>query len=296
MDVRQMFLALGTPSYLADMAIPFVFLPFSSMPLQSQSMIEIVRALQRGARKLGYDHVKINGMLDAPTRRALNAVAPVWTQKAAVQIMGDVLEAMRNPEKTARDIALGLGEFRSGLGETVIDGGTALSFGQGLSNKSNIVPIPKTSGATYLAFKNLQRQINRLAFAKGVTTGEDGIIGTGTFNAWKKADEVARGAVAGFGYSSYPAKNALDLARHAVSIARSLQAAADYRGISASANKGATSTPAARSEPTPPPMTSAQQASYANDSAISGALKTYLPFLAVAGGVAWFAAKKKRKS
>jgi hypothetical protein len=313
MNVRQMLQALGTPSYLIDLAIPFVWIPVVTMPLQAQSTIEIVRALQRGLRKIGYTAVRENGMLDAATRSALNEVSPAWKQKTFVQVIGDVLDAMRNPERKARDIAMGLADyfdyqgvppgplpsFRAGtppgplgLGSTSIDNGVALEFGQGISNKTNIVPIPKTSGITYAAFKNLQRQINRALAGTGSRTDEDGIIGAGTLKAFKKAASIVEATIPVFSLT-VAGQNTVTLAQSAVTAAASLKTYADRMGVSASANKGSTSTPASKAEPTPPPLTQEQANKYA-DNRISGAVSKYVPFLFLAAGVAWYAASQKK--
>lgn len=315
-NIRQMLLDLQMPPFLTDMAIPFMFFMPGTIDPDSPSVIDIIKVLQRGLRKLGYARVRVNGLIDRETAKGLDEISPhgSWMEKTFVQIASDILAAMRNPERTAHKIRFapsgkgmsGYFQYEGiapgplpgfmvgtppgplGLGATATDQGVALEFGQGIANKTNIVPIPKSSGLTYNAFRNMQRQINRALSKKGTRIAEDGILGPGTYKALQQAQDVIGQSVPGD-------ESTLEMARHAVSIAYALGTAADSMGISADANKGATSSAASRGEPTPPPMTAAQAAAYGSGGGVAAALKKYLPFLALAGGAAWYAASQRKK-
>lgn len=311
-DVRSMLLTLGVGSFVADLAIPFVWFIPGSVDPDSASIIEINKAMQRGLRKIGYGRVQVNGILDRETATALDQVSGprgAWMQKPFVVILRDILKAMRDPDRKAQEIVsdlsgyfnyqgiapgplpgfmVGLPPGPLGMGATSVDAGVSLDFGQGVKSKTNIIPIPKKSGATFSAFKNLQRQINRLLsrHPKKGRIAEDGIIGKGTFDAFQKAQDVIGMSVPGD-------ENTLEMAKHAVSIASILNAEATAMGIASTANKGVTATPASASEPTPAPMTETQAASFTVGP--MAAMKKYLPFLALAGGIAWFASTKTKK-
>lgn len=313
-DVREMMLALDTPSFLVDISIPFVWFMPGTVDPDAASVVEINRAMQRGLRKLGYRRVKVNGVLDRETAMALDQISGhrrSWMQKTFVQILGDIISAMRDPDRTAHKmmytpesldgyfeyegyppgplpgIMVGLPPGPLGMGATAVDAGVSLEFGQGIRNKSNIVPIPKNSGPTVAAFKNLQRQINRLLSQKPGSgrIAEDGIIGSGTFAAFKKAKDISGRFL--------PFTSSLEIAKNAVSLASILGSKAQSMGIPVAANKGASSSPTSRSEPTPQPMTSSQAAEF-RSAGISSAAKKYIPFLLLAGGVAYYATTKKK--
>jgi len=309
-NVRTMLLDLGVDSFLADIAIPFAWFSPGAVDPDSPSIIEINKAMQRGFRKLGYGNVRVNGILDRQTAAALDEISgPGWMSKAFVQIFGDILAAMKDPERKANQIKAtkGLGayfhyegippgplpSFRAGTPPGPLgmyqDLG-ALTFGQGISNKNNIVPIPKNSGETYEAFKNLQRQINRLLtkHPKGGKIGEDGIIGKSTFDALKKAQDVIGMSVPGD-------ETTLTMAQNADSIGDILRQRADAMGIPGGANKGTTATPAAALEKTSGQMTPQQASVYGAPGTAMEAVKKYAPFLAIAAGVAYYAATKKKK-
>lgn len=307
-----MLLTLGVDSFLADMAIPFVWFAPGTVDPDSASIIEINKAMQRGLRRLGYKQVKVNGILDPQTAAALDQVSGppgLWMQKSFVQILGDIINGMRNPDRTAHKIdALGgyfdyqgvppgpLPGYLVGLppGPMGMDGvlDSELTFGQGVKNKSIIVPIPKKSGPTFSAFKDVQRQINRLLsrHPKKGRISEDGIIGNDTFSGLKKAQDV-------FGQSIAHDESTLEMAKNARSVAAKLRSEADAMGIGANANKSGI-TPSvskrAASEPTPAPMTEKQASAFTSGS--MGAIKKYVPFLLLAGGIAYFATKKKGKT
>lgn len=309
-DVRIMLLDLGVPQYLTEIVIPYVWFIPGAVDPDAQGIIELNMALQRGLQKLGFKKVKPTGVIDRHTAIALDQVSTPrgsWMQKSFVQLLGDVLNAMKNPDRAfaKSDIALGLAGYFEyegvppgplpgpmvglppgplGMGATAMDAGVELEFGQGIRSGTNIVPIPKGSGTTDAAFKNLQRQINRLLsrHPKKGRIAEDGIIGKHTFAAFQKAQIVT-------GISFPGDENTLEMAKHAVSIADIMESEADAMGIPKGANKGSPSTTASVSEPTPMPMTPAQAASFSQMG-----ISKFLPLLAIAGGVAWWASTQKK--
>jgi hypothetical protein len=312
-DVREMLLSLGVPPFVATMSIPFMWMTPGATDPDSPSVIEIIRGIQRGIRKLGYRKVFVSGVVDVHTSIALDELSPNWMSKTWIQIAGDVLGGMRNPERKAHQVAYtrkgtsGYFEYQGyppgplpgilvgtppgplGLGDTsVIDSGVELTWGLGNNNPTNMVPIPKTSGVTYTVFKGLQRQINRL----GGKVGEDGIIGTGTVAGFKRV--LARLP------SSSPAKmrgqhlvTSMALAANAATLVTMLTSEANAAGVASNANQGSTVT-SASSETTAGAVTPQQVAAMSANAGIGIALKKYFPFLLIAGGVAWWASKKKK--
>ncbi len=312
-NVREMLLNLGVGSFVADIAIPFVWFTPGTIDPDSASVIEIIRALQRGLRKLGYRQVRVSGGLDRATARALDQVSGppgAWMQKALIQILGDVSSALKDPDRAMHKIEFrggGLGGYFTfqgtppgplpglppgplGMGATAEDAGIALEFGLGVRDKTNIVPIPKSSGGTFAAFKNLQRQINRAlsTIPNGGRISEDGIIGGGTLVGLRKI-KSAMGFLGGL----ITVGSTLSVAERSVTIANALDTFADQRGAPPKVNIGSSVTNASISEPTPPPVTSQQVASIQR----SASIKKFAPLLLIAGvgGVAWFATQKKRK-
>ncbi len=319
-NVREMLLALGVQPFVATMMIPSMWMTPGTTDPDSPSVIEIIRGIQRGIRKLGYKKVWVSGVVDAQTAAALDELSPNWMEKTWVQIAGDVLGGMRNPERKAHQMAyrqgtgsyfqyegfppgplpgivvgtppgpLGLGEGPSGLGITLTNAGVELEWGMGTRDKTNMVPIPKTSGRTYIVFKAVQRQINRL----GGRVGEDGIIGRGTAAGLKRVVDplpltsLLKAAALGTTFTS------MGVAANAPTLYILLKKEADKRGIASGANKGPTTT-AASAETTAGPVTEQQVASAPANADVGRALKKYFPFLLIAGGVAWWASKKKKR-
>jgi hypothetical protein len=331
-----MLITLGVDSFLADIAIPFVWFIPGAIDPDAASVIEIIKAAQRGLRACGLDQVRVTGVLDSTTGAALDRVSPSWMEKSFVQILGDIIHCAKNPEEMKSPKEPGAGVLGSyfeyqgiapgplpgfmvgtppgPLGDiwdifdpvvSIFDGdprpassssgapapaptgaNAGLTFGQGAQNKANIVPIPKSSGFTYNAFVNLQRQINRLLSKAGGRISEDGIIGPGTFSAFKKAQNVVGQSISGD-------SNSLQLAEHAISVGAKLKQVADSMGIGASVNKGGSSSAASVAEGTSGPMTQQQRASFGGGAMAS--LKKYAPFLVLAAGVAWFAKSQKGK-
>jgi len=316
-NMRQMLLELGVSQWLADMAIPFMMYMPGTIDPDSPSIIEIIKALQRGYRRLGYKLVKVNGILDRPTAQAMEQISGrAWIEKTWVQLAGDVIEAVANPDRAVHRMnyntpaslngyfeydgppvgplpGIMVGTPPGPLGATwwsddeVSDSGVKLTFGAGIKNSSVLVPIPKNSGPTYEAFKNLQRQINRLLSKVEGRISEDGLIGPGTLKGLKTVQEKLL-------FVNLPGDaNTGSMASNAISLGAILKGEADSRGISPNANKGVTSTPASVAEAPGPALTAGQAAKFATGQ-ITDTIKTYLPFLLLAGGVAVFAAMKKK--
>lgn len=319
MNVRQMLLGAGVPSFLADMAIPFMWFMAGTTDPDSPSTIEIVRGAQRSLRALGY-RVHVSGVLDRSTSMALARISGRnWLSKTWVQIYQDLETARRDPARTGRrDLALaGFGEYYDTRGLT---GGpfpssnigtppgplgmgatdAQLSFGRGIRDKNAMVPIPRWSGVTYSTFARVQRAVNRLLSVPGSVSGEalggrideDGILGEETFRGFKKVQD---------GHFSYPGKflmqlitNSAGLAAQATLLASVLEQKADALGVPAGANRGSVSIQA-REEQTSGPLTQAETAAIASSESAGAAVKRYLPFLAAAGAVAYFVTKKRKK-
>lgn len=321
-NVREMLISAGVPSFLADIAIPFMWFIPGAVDPDSPSIIEINKGMQRSLRKLGYRDVRVSGVLDRETARALDQISPPagsWMQKSFVQIYGDIERAKKNPEQAARrTLALaGFGEFFEYRGEppgpipswragtppgpldlgSVTDAGVELSFGPGIRDKSVMVPIPRNSGITYTTFLRLQRAINRLLAAKSEFTGtapggrigEDGVIGSGTHKAFRKVQD------AHFRESFPGDTNSAGMAAHASTLAAILEAKANALGISAQANKGSTATSASTEQASTQLSQDQALALAARAPSEMGGISKYLLFFAAAGGIAWYAASKKKK-
>lgn len=320
-NVRNMLLNAGIPSVLADIAIPFMWFIPGAVDPDSPSIIEINRGMQRSLKKLGYRDVQVNGVLDRATAQALDQISPPagsWMQKSFVQIYGDIERAKKDPEQAARrTLALaGFGEFfeyrgpppgpipswRAGtppgpldLG-SIMDAGVELSFGPGIRDKSAMVPIPRRSGITYTTFVRLQRVINRLLSANGEfgpapggRIGEDGVIGSGTHKAFRKVQD------AHFQQSFPGDQNSAGMAAHASTLAAILEAKANELGVAAQANKGSTVTQASLDQASTQLSQDQALALAAQGPPAGESMSKYLLFLAAAGGVAWYAASKRKK-
>jgi len=190
-NVREMLLVMGTPPYLAEMSIPYVWFTPGTIDPDSQPVMQLIEALQRGIKRLGYPGVKVNGVMDRQTAQALDRISgPEWKSKAFIQLMGDVIAAVRNPGRATDRAAwrkarkmvgakIGLHGYMD-LGETTDSGGMSLTFGRGIRNPANMVPI---DGMTRGVFEELQREINRI----GGSVAVDGIIGEDTLRGYEKA-------------------------------------------------------------------------------------------------------------
>ena len=307
-NVRTMLLELGTPPYLADMAIPFVWFTPGTTDPDSQPVMELIQAAQRG---LG---MHPSGILTAETARALDVVSgPEWMSKAWIQILGDVLTGQGAPKAAYRAGRLlvgapvglqGLGAsmveygfrsrprrrsfFRSnqyslsGLGTTSTDQGNELTFGKGIKDPENMVPI---GGLTKGIFEELQRQINRT----GGSVAVDGIIGAGTLKGFKQSLSVISTPMLGAAQLQ-SISNTLQLASHAFTAMSSLQ------GLP-SQPKRAVVAPRPKVDSTTAPITD-QEKQENWSGGFGGGQKWILLGLLAAGG-AWYAMdqrKGKRKS
>ena len=306
-DLRAMLLARKVPPYLVDIAIPYMFFTPGESDPDSAAAIEIIKGVQNGLQTAGFK-VSTTGAVDSKTAKAMNKTSPGWMQKSWVQIYGDVQSAIDNPAKVVSSqprkalgsyfdyqgvppgplpgYKVGLPPGPLGMGTTAMDAGVSLDFGQGVRDKTVLVPIPQSSGPTYTIFKDLQRQINRVLSKVGTRVSEDGILGKGTLAGLKKAQTI-------IGKSLPGTSSTLDMAEHAVTLGFLLHQAADAMGISKTANQGMVATAQAAVETTQGPLTPEQRKEHGS-SGIFDTLKTYAPYLAIAGGVAWFAAKQKK--
>lgn len=145
------------------------------------------------------------------------------------------------------------GQHLSSLG--LLPEGTKLQFGFGTKDPNNIIPIPRSSGVTFTAFKNLQRQANRvLAFIEKGRISEDGIIGLKTMAAMATIKQTM-GPIFG---APVRFESTLDIAEQSVIFGNAMEVFANSKGVGETVNTGPTSSPASTSEPTPPPATPAQ--------------------------------------
>ncbi len=308
-DVRSMLLALKVPPVLAEMSIPYMwFMPGGVSP-DSQPVMEIVQGAQRGLQRLGYARISVNGILDAETAAALNSIVTPkgsFIQTPWVKIYGQILAALRDPRGkaqrmqggappaglggyfTAYDAApgplpgwmVGLPPGPMGMGETSMDGGVELIFGAGVTNKTNMIPV---NDAAKSAFKTIQRQINRL-FTKfpggaGARLPEDGVIGEDTLSSLIELAPMLGSFASTFQYGTTQT-----IAQKAITVGNFLKQKADSMGIAESANQGAKTT-----------VTSAVE-NFLAPAAPGGSssIKKYLPYAILAGGVAFWAAKRKK--
>jgi hypothetical protein len=311
-DVREMLLSLGVPPFVATMSIPFMWMTPGTTDPDSPSVIEIIRGLQRGIRKLGYRKVFVSGVVDAQTSIALDELSPNWMSKTWTQIAGDVLGGMRNPERKAHQMAYvrkatgGYFEYQGrppgplpgilvgtppgplGLGAalSVVDSGVELTWGMGTKNATNMVPM---NSLTLTVFKGLQRQINRL----GGKVGEDGIIGAGTLAGFKRVLSKLPASSAAKQRGQHLATT-MGLAANSATLVTMLTGEADAQGVASNANRGP-STTSASNETATTAVTPQQVAAMSANAGIGIALKKYFPFLLIAGGVAWWASKKKKR-
>jgi hypothetical protein len=163
-DVVDVVMRMGMPRSLATMVITYMwYSPRSSDPY-SPSVIEIVKTLQSGLARLGYA-TRRDGFVGKPTVAALSEISgPGWKTKSWIEIYADVLHLL---EAGARPGGLagmaGMGDLFSDLfkKETWFPSSTpSPSSSQDFTISGGVC---KPSNATALAaFKDLQRQINRL--------------------------------------------------------------------------------------------------------------------------------------
>lgn len=321
-DLRQMLIDFGVTELLAETAIPAMWFTPAGADPDSPSVIEVVKGLQRGLQDVGYMAVEVTGVLDEDTARALDAVSGPrgsWMQRPFFVVYADLARARRDPDRAARyadAMRAGVGSYfvyegpppgplpgykvglppgPMGLGDTATDQGVSLTFGRGIKDPEVMVPVPQKSGPTYQAFTDLQRAVNRvLTEVPGSRAlSVDGLLGTGTYDALKKVYPRASLQWVGPAPIQLPTpKNTAAMAANAVSIAALLNAYADQRGIARGAKPGGTPRPAQTAETTGA-LTAEQVAALSRPPSTVG---RYLPWLALAGGVAWLAAAQKKSA
>lgn len=310
-NARQMLMDLGSAPSLATIALPYVWMLPGTTDPDAQGVIEIVRCIQRGLRGLGHK-VMVSGVLDRTTAETLDLLVPPkgsWPSTTWIVIMQRLQHAIRNPRRvmTEIEVPMGLGGYYGygplpgrmvglpagplGLGATVQDAGADLEFGRGIKIPTNIVPVPKDSGRTFEAFRNLQRQVNRLLtrIPNGGRVDEDGIIGESTR---KSMEKLAAGL-------PIPIGNTVSIAQKAVTWGSILKSLADKAAISATANKASTVSVARATEPPVPPMsqTDANKFSQAGFFSFLDAVPggKFIPFIALGVGAAWIAVRSRKK-
>lgn len=121
-DVRSMLEQLGVGAPLIEMGIQHAFqLPRTTDPY-SAGMIILVKAIQRGLNRLGFD-LGVDGGLGDQTVAALTHISgPRWYDKSWLQLMGDVLNAKplpRRPRRMAMPVAA-LGQSAGGAFKSAI--------------------------------------------------------------------------------------------------------------------------------------------------------------------------------
>lgn len=309
---RQILLDLGVASAVTTLAIPYVwFLPGAVDP-DAQGVMEIVKAIQRGLRKLGFP-VMVSGVMDREFAAAMNAMfrpRGAWTSTTWIVILDRVRKDLHAGKQYRAAVMSGMGDYHHhrgygpvpgwmvglppgplGLGATATDSGVSLEFGTGIKNPTNVVPVPKDSGPTFEAFRNLQRQLNRVlsTVPKGGRVDEDGIIGSGVKAGM---DKLAAGLPLKVG-------NTVAIAEKAVSWGGIFKAIADKKGVGAGVNKGGSTSIARGTEPAVPPMSEEERLkrSAAGFFSFLGQLPggKYLPFVALGVGAAYLAVKMRGK-
>jgi hypothetical protein len=314
MNARDMLLALGTPPSITTIAIPYLwFLPGAVDP-DAQGVMEIVKAAQRGLRKIGFS-VLASGVMDRPTADAMDRLFPprgTWTSTSWVVVLDRIHQLMRagkkfSPTQPGRVGMQGLGAFYGygplpgrmvglppgplGLGATAVDSGVMLEFGLGVKDPTNVIPVPKDSGPTFNAFVSLQRQLNRMlsTVSGGGRVSEDGIIGSGVK---KGMDKLATGLPLKIG-------NTVAIAEKAVSWGAILKSIADKKGVGATTNKGSSASIARSTEPAAPPLSEADRRRLSTAGFFSFLNQLpggkFLPFIALGVGAAWFAVQQRKK-
>ena len=323
--VREMLINFGVPDYLASPAIPFMqFTPSYSDP-DSPQTIQVIKGLQNGLRMLGYHKVKSTGVFTVDSAIATKEISgPAWRDKTWIQLYGDIQSALENPSKKAHDMEtdMGLGSYFEyhgppvgplpgrligtppgplGMGDTASDQGVVLTFGKGIKNPSNMVPIDAN---TKSAFVNLQKQTNRILSAMNASlVSEDGIIGVETLAGFRRAAEygVSKAQTWGEKATAEILKGFLSktttagIASVAISAAIVMKQVADNIGAAASVSTAAAKPKAPiKIDSTSVPMT----VSDIQKDELVGKLKKYAPYAGIAVGAALafkYFGKKKRK-
>ena len=94
-DLREMLLASGAGSFVAEMSIPYMnFLPTTTDPY-AQGVIQIVKGLQRLLVRRGAQ-LDVDGGMGTKTVTALKVYAgPRWYEKSWAQLYADVMAGER---------------------------------------------------------------------------------------------------------------------------------------------------------------------------------------------------------
>lgn len=205
--LRSMLTQLGLGQIEASMAIYFMFmLPRTTDP-DAPGVIAIIMGMQRGLVKLGCP-IDVDGRLGGKTARCIAQVSGRdWYEKTWVQLMGDLIDALKAGKRLSRSNAKPLGDYKM----TYYNAGTgaplthyalgALPFSTWCSDKN---PQPGCTAlknickpmdaATLEVFKDLQRQTNRVLNSQGRTLLDvDGRIGPKTMAAVTQIVDVPFG-------------------------------------------------------------------------------------------------------
>lgn len=287
MNVYKTLATLGVPPAFIPMAGQYLYyLPQTCDPDVSGTQV-IIRALQTGLRRLGHSAIRVNGVFDEATVRAIDSVAPPagsWQVKTWLQLLGAVADAIRNPASAQVKLRALSGYHASGdIWDDLKNIGPASSFlkwGYGVTSSSNCAPADSATKTVFIA---LQRQANRL----GAGLVEDGVLGKATVSALQRLSSVT---------GVNPASCA-DVAGNAILIGTRLKAEADRQGVGATAGK-----------PPPAPSSSERPGGqiYQSKEQLTGdakdklgigiieQLKPYAIYAFIAAGAAWFVFKRKK--
>ena len=257
MTLRKQLLSLGLSERHVSLAIPYMFFSPESVQTTAAGVIEIVRAVQRRLRRLGFE-VRSSGRVDVATTRALDSLFP------------PAGSAVRMPFSL---IVAGVLRARS-VSRLSLSGASIAKGWKHGKDKKNCIGI----GSFRSTFQHLQRGINRFSKKLGTPrVGVDGVIGPATVRA---AQTIAARIY------SPPAElwsqaTCEVLADNASAIATSFHSKADALG----APKSGPTAPA----PRPGPVTAGLPASSGGAS-----LRKFLPFVLLAGGVVLVASRLKK--
>lgn len=318
LNVRSMLLQMGVDSYLADMAIPYMWFIPGAVDPDAQGVIETIQGLQRGLRRLGFNAVAVSGVMDRPSAEALDQLHPPvssWMQTPWVQLYGCIIDALANPRRKAHimkhtpmgdyfqyhgpapgplpGVMVGTPPGPLGMGATAVDLGTSLEFGPG-RDKRNMIPVPRRSGTTYETFKCLQRDINRMLSHTRTSPkriDEDGVVGPQTTRALVGLEPHFGQSLGGKGGSA-------NVAQRAATLAAKLGMEADRLQISRTANPGSPTSVVSIKEPEPVPITPPELTALVARHR-PGPWARYAPYALAAGLLAWWAsslARKKRRA
>jgi hypothetical protein len=290
MNARDMLLALGTPQPITTMAIPYLwFLPGAVDP-DAQGVMEIVKAAQRGLRKIGFPVLE-SGVMDRPTAAAMDQLFPprgTWTSTSWIVVLDRIHRLMRSGKKFSstpppgRVAMQGLGAFYGygplpgrmvglppgplGLGDFVMTSGVAK---------------PKDL-VTLGVFQGLQRAANAGLKVLGLKTIKvDGSIGGGTVAAVKAV---------GFPFSGVDA-----LARSAATVANGI---ATKFGVTVNLTADPASARGGGAGLLPGGVAEAGMGPggpglWDKIQQLPGG--KFLPFIALGVGAAWFAVQQRKK-